>query len=68
MKNFALKLYGAQSQHIMNHQVIQELSENCVKTVKQQKKNSPYGYHHYYLFIYYFPTIKITQALHYTKM
>lgn len=49
MKNFALKLYGAQSQHIMNHQVIQELSENCVKTVKQQKKNSPYGYHHYNL-------------------
>ena len=40
MKNLALKLCGAQSQHIMNHQVKQELSENCVKTVKQQKKNS----------------------------
>ena len=45
MTNLALKLYGAQSQH-MNHQVKQELSENCVKTVKQQKKNSPYGYHY----------------------
>ena len=49
VKNLAIKLYGAQSQHIMNHQVKQELSENCVKTVKQQKKNSPYGYHHYNL-------------------
>lgn len=29
VKNYALKLYGAQSQHI-NHQVKQELSENCV--------------------------------------
>lgn len=45
----ALKLYGAQSQRIMDHQVKQQLSENCVKTVKQQKKNSPSGYHHYNL-------------------
>ena len=54
---------------ISSHGQFNNSLDTCLPTKKYlDRLPSFHDYLFIYLFIYYFPTIKITQALHYTKM
>ena len=52
---------------VLLHDVKNELSE-MREEIKSLKENNTTSQGNLFIYYYYFPTIKITQALHYTKM